>query len=242
MGTLERPSPRRWSLRCTGVWLSLAHSARQLVAAAVGSRGRGLGHAKGRVSRMRQRIDALRSLCNRAEHLHCGGPQVQVAVITGNDELGVAGGRPRVLRDGVLGRCTVSLGEQRVAVVEAAWANQNACSVWCPRTCRLSRRHRRGIWLTAFAPTAGTPVARLRSVGCRRWRMTSVSTVWTHGLRVPYCRGGEVATPSPWGTLPEMATAHMRVRLSATATLVTCLQGTPPDVSEDVWPQVSGIR
>ena len=34
--------------------------------------------------------------------------------------------------------------------------------------------------------------------------MTSASTVWTHGLWVPYCRGREAATPSPSRTVPEM--------------------------------------
>ena len=45
--------------------------------------------------------------------------------------------------------------------------------------------------------------------------MTSASTVWTHGLWAPYCRGREAATPSPSGTVPEMATAHVRVRSAA---------------------------
>ena len=67
--------------------------------------------------------------------------------------------------------------------------------------------------------------------------MTSASTVWTEGLRVPYCRGREAATPSPSGTVPGMDTAHMRVRSAARATLVACLQGPPPHASEDVWPQ-----
>ena len=64
--------------------------------------------------------------------------------------------------------------------------------------------------------------------------MTSASTVWTHGRWVPYCRGREAATPSPSGTVPEMATAHVRVRSAARATLVACLQGPPPDASEDL--------
>ena len=72
--------------------------------------------------------------------------------------------------------------------------------------------------------------------------MTSASTVWTHGRWAPYYRGREAATPSPSGTVPEMATAHVRVRLVARATLVACLQGPPPDASEEVWPQASGIQ
>ena len=72
--------------------------------------------------------------------------------------------------------------------------------------------------------------------------MTSASTVWTHGLWMPYCRGREAATPSPLGTVPEMATAHVRVRSAARATLVACLQGQPPEASEYVWPQACGIQ
>ena len=55
-------------------------------------------------------------------------------------------------------------------------------------------------------------------------------------------RGGGAATPSLSGTVPEMATAHVRVRSAARATLVACLQCPPPDASEEVWPQASGIQ
>ena len=72
--------------------------------------------------------------------------------------------------------------------------------------------------------------------------MTSASTVWTHSRSAPYCREREAATPSPSGTVPEMATAHVRVRSAARAKLVACLQGPPPDASEEVWPQASGIQ
>ena len=72
--------------------------------------------------------------------------------------------------------------------------------------------------------------------------MTSASTVWTHGLWMPYYRGREAATPSPSGTVPEMATAHVRVRSAGRATLVACLQGPPLDASEDVWPQASRFQ
>ena len=72
--------------------------------------------------------------------------------------------------------------------------------------------------------------------------MTSASTVWTHGRWAPYCRGREAAIPSPSGTVPEIATVHVRVRSAARATLVACLQGPPPDASVDVSPQVSGIQ
>ena len=72
--------------------------------------------------------------------------------------------------------------------------------------------------------------------------MSSASTVWSDCLRVPYCRGREAAIPRPSGTVPEIATAHVRVRSAARVTLVACLQGPPPDASEDVWPQASGIQ
>ena len=72
--------------------------------------------------------------------------------------------------------------------------------------------------------------------------MTSASTVWTHGRCMPYCRGREAATPSSSGTVPEVATAHVWVRSTARATLVACLPGPPPDGSEDVWSQDSGIQ
>ena len=58
----------------------------------------------------------------------------------------------------------------------------------------------------------------------------------------PYCRGREAATPSPSGTVPEIATAQVRVRSAARATLVACFQGPPPDASEEVWPQASRIQ
>ena len=72
--------------------------------------------------------------------------------------------------------------------------------------------------------------------------MTSASIVWTHGLRVPYGSGREAASRFPSGTVPKMATAHVRLRSAARATLVACLQGPSPDASEDVWPQAPGIQ
>ena len=72
--------------------------------------------------------------------------------------------------------------------------------------------------------------------------MTSPSIVWTRGLWVPYCTGSEPANPSPPGIVPEMATARVRARPAARATLVGCLQGQPPDASEDVWLQASGTK
>ena len=40
--------------------------------------------------------------------------------------------------------------------------------------------------------------------------MTSASTVGTHVLWVPYCRGREAATPSASCAVPGMATAHVQ--------------------------------
>ena len=72
--------------------------------------------------------------------------------------------------------------------------------------------------------------------------MTLASTVWTHGRCAPYCSWREAAIPSPSGTVPEMASAHVRVSSPARATLVARLQGPPPGPSEEVWPQASGIQ
>ena len=70
---------------------------------------RGVCPAEGRVSPARQRMVELCLLCDRAECLHGRGLQVQVAVITGDDELGVAGTRRRVLQDSVPGQRPVRL-------------------------------------------------------------------------------------------------------------------------------------
>ena len=66
--------------------------------------GRCVGRAQGCVPSVRQRMVQLCLLRNRAERPHCGGSQFQVAVSTGDYELGVAGTRGRVVQDGVLGR------------------------------------------------------------------------------------------------------------------------------------------
>ena len=71
--------------------------------------GRGVGRAQGCVPSVRQRMVHLRPLRDRAERPHCGGPQVEVAVVAGNYDLDVAGARGRVLWDGVLGRLPVRL-------------------------------------------------------------------------------------------------------------------------------------
>ena len=79
--------------------------------------GFGVGRAQGCVPSVRQRMVQLCLLRDRAERLHCGRPQVEVAVSTGDYELGVAGTRGCVLHDGVLGHRPVHLVQQSVAVV-----------------------------------------------------------------------------------------------------------------------------
>ena len=79
--------------------------------------GRGVGRAQGCVPSVRQGMVQLCLLRDRAERPHCGGPQVEVAVSTGDYELGVAGTRGRVLQEGVLGPRPVRLVQQSVAVV-----------------------------------------------------------------------------------------------------------------------------
>ena len=63
--------------------------------------GRGVGRAQGCVPSVRERMVQLRLLRNRGEHPHCGGPQVEVAVMTSDYELGMAGTRGCVLQDSV---------------------------------------------------------------------------------------------------------------------------------------------
>ena len=83
--------------------------------------GRGLGCAHGCAPSVRQRMVQLCLLRDRAERLHGRGPQVEVAVSTGDYESDPAGSRGRVLQDGVLGRRPVRLVQQSVAVVGGGW-------------------------------------------------------------------------------------------------------------------------
>ena len=80
--------------------------------------GRGVNRAQGCVSPVRQRMIQLCLLRDRAERLHGGGPQVEVAVTTGDYELGMAAARRRVLQNGVPERRPVRLVQRGVAVVE----------------------------------------------------------------------------------------------------------------------------
>ena len=87
-------------------------------------------------------------------------------------------------------------------------------------------------------PSQGLLVDQL----CRACRdsVDQLAILWIHGLWMPYCSGREAATPSPSCTVPEMAT--VQVRSAARAALVACLQGPPPDASEETWSQASGIQ
>ena len=58
----------------------------------------------------------------------------------------------------------------------------------------------------------------------------------------PSCRVSKAATSLRSGTVPKMATAQVGVRSAARAKLVVYLQGPPPDASEEVWSQASGIQ
>ena len=135
-----------------------------------------------------------------------------------------------------------ALSSSALLLWEVGRGNQKGCSVCRPRKLRLSLSLYMGSWFTALAALAGTSVLLVWSACRRTWSMTLASTVWTHGLWVPYCTGREAPLPSLSGTVPRMATAHVQARSAARATAVACLQGLPPDASEDVWPQASGIQ
>ena len=153
--------------------------------------------------------------------------------MTGDNELGVARVRGLFCRTVSWDAAQSAFCSRASLWCEVARAYQNGCPACRPRAHGPSRSHRRGIWLTTFAAPAGTPVVRSRSA-CRR--------MWTNGRWAPYCRGRQAATPSLSGTVPKEATAHVRVGSAARVTLVACLQGPPPDASEEVWPQASGIQ
>ena len=72
---------------------------------------------------MHQRVAELCMPGNDAKRPHGGGPQFEVAVTAGNDELGVAGDAAQSAL-----RSSASLWR------EVAQANQSGCSVCCPRT------------------------------------------------------------------------------------------------------------
>ena len=73
--------------------------------------GRALGRAQVCAPPVRQHMAQLCLLRDRAERPNFGGPQVEVAVMTGDYELGVASTRGRVLQDGPLGRRPVGPGQ-----------------------------------------------------------------------------------------------------------------------------------
>ena len=58
--------------------------------------------------------------------------------MAGNDELGVAGARWRVLQDVSSNAAQSALCSSALLWWEVARAKKNGCSVWCSRTRRLS--------------------------------------------------------------------------------------------------------
>ena len=100
--------------------------------------GRGVGRSQGCVLSVRQRMVQLCLLRDPAEHLHGGKPQVELAVSTGDYELGVAGTRRRVLQDGVLGGRPVRLVQQSVAVVGGGSGKPKQVLGVLYRMCKLS--------------------------------------------------------------------------------------------------------
>ena len=76
-----------------------------------------MGRAQRCVSSVRQRMVRLCPLRNLPDRPHRGGPVIEVAVMTGDNELGLARVRGRVLQDCVLGRRPVRLVQLGVTVV-----------------------------------------------------------------------------------------------------------------------------
>ena len=188
--------------------------------------GCGVGRAQGCVPSVRQRMVQLCLLRDPAERPHCGGPQVEVAISTSDYKFGVAAARGGVLQDGVLGRCAVLLvpraNQKRVLGVLSAHAQ------------------------TVLKPSQGHLVDHLRRT-CMdsRGPLAIGDTQKVEddlGIHCMDPRPVDAVLQGEGGTVPEMATAHMTVRSAARATLGACLQGPPPDASEDVWPQASGIQ
>ena len=165
-----------------------------------------------------------------------------MAVIARDDELGMAGPGGMFIRTVSWDAAQSALCSNASLWWEAARANQNRCSVCRLPVLRPCLSHVRGSWLTAFAAPVWTHAALSRSSCRRSWSMASASTVLTHSLCVPYCREREAGGPALSGTVPGMATVHVPVRFATKASWVACLQGPPPDASEYVSPQASGIQ
>ena len=196
--------------------------------------GRGMGRAQGCAPSVRQRMVQLCLLRDCAERLHCGGPQVEVAVSTGNDELGVAGTRGHVLQDSVLRRCPVCLVQQSVALVGGGSGKPKrvlgVLSAYAQTVLKPSQGHLVDHLCCARGESRG-PLAICVSrkvendLGGHRMDPRRVNAV---------LQGEGGGQSLPVGHLPEIATAHVRVSSAARATLVACLQGLPPDASEEV--------
>ena len=163
-----------------------------------------------------------------------------MSVTAGDDELGVARVRGRALQDGVWD-----------AAQSALCSRASLCARWLGRTRTGARRvapartgrpgaTSGGIWLTTFAAPAGTPVVRSRSACRRRWRMTSASTVLDPWSVCTYCRGEGGGHPLSVGHRARDGHRPRAGGSAARATLVACLQGPPPDASEEVCPRPPG--
>ena len=85
--------------------------------------GSGGGCVQGCVHLMCRRVTELRLLGHCAKRLHGGEPQLGVAVTAGNNELGLARARQRVLQDGVPGCSPVRLVQWHVAVAGGGLGN-----------------------------------------------------------------------------------------------------------------------
>ena len=134
--SMETPESRSFqmrSLRCTGVWPLLARGDVPSVDA-----GRGVRRAQGRVSLVRKRMVQLRSLWDRAELLHGGRLQVEVAVMTGDDEWAWLGPGGFFCRTTSRDAAQSALCSSASLWWEVARANQNGCPMWCLRSRGLS--------------------------------------------------------------------------------------------------------
>ena len=165
-----------------------------------------------------------------------------MAVTGGDNELAVARVRGRVLRDGVLGRRPVHFVQQGVTVVRGGLDVPERVPGVLPSRAQAVPEPPQGHLDDHLRCARRDPRGPLAICVPQEVEDDLGVRVLTHGRWAPYCRGREAATPSSSGTVPEMATAHVRVTSAARATLVACLQGPPPDASEEVWPRASGIQ
>ena len=197
--------------------------------------GCSVGHAQGCVPSMRPRVIELRLLGYCAKRPHGEGPRLEVT--TGDNELGVAGALRCVLQDNVSGRRPVRLVQQRVAVVEGdsekpggVFGELPAHAQTVPKPCR---GHLVDCLCRIPRDPCGLLVVRVLQEVEYDFGVHDVDPRPVGAV----LRGEGGGHPFLSGTVPGMATAHVRARSAA-----TCLQGPPPEASEDVWPQASGTQ